>query len=479
MQGQINAKVYPYEINDMKEKYLIEIEEKLGPNKVQVGEKIKERYCHIWEMDKPLLAKAVIFPKTTQDVSDVLAICNKYNQPVVVHGGLTNLVGSTETNENEVVICMEKMNEIEELDLYSRTISVQSGVILETIHQAVDKEELLFPMTFGAKGSAQIGGVIATNAGGLRVFRYGMTRNLVLGLEVVLADGTIISSMKKIIKDNSGYDLKQLFIGSEGTLGVITKAVLRLQQKPKSRNSVFVAFKDFDKVVAFLKFMDAGLAGILSGYELLWELNFKAMTSPSTNIPKPLPYGYKYYVLLETLGSNYAKDQQRLEELLEEAILEEVVLDATIAQSEQHLELFWKIREDVDILVSQCNNVQHFDVSLPVPDIGAYVDGVFEALENMDEVEKYFAHGHVADGNIHFMIGKNNNSQDLISKINEIIYSPLKALGGSVSAEHGIGIHKKPYINICRSSEEIHLMQSLKVALDPKGILNRGKIIDC
>lgn len=463
----------------MKEKHIEEIEQKLGTDKVLVGEKVKERYCHIWEMDKPLLAKAVIFPKTTQDVSDILAICHNHNQPIVVHGGLTNLVGSTETNEHEVVICMEKMSAIEELDLSSRTITVQAGVILENIHQAVEKEELLFPMTFGAKGSTQIGGVIATNAGGLRVFRYGMTRNLVLGLEAVLADGTIISSLKKIIKDNSGYDLKQLFIGSEGTLGVITKAVLRLQQKPKSRNSAFVALNDFDKVVAFLKFMDAGLAGTLSGYELLWERNFKAMTSSSTNFPKPLPYGYKYYVLLETLGSDYDKDHQKLEELLEEALTEDFVLDATMAQSIQHLEIFWKIREDVDILVSQCNNVQNFDVSLPIPEIGTYVDTVFKALDKVPEVENYFAHGHVADGNIHFLVGKNDNTPELISKINNIIYNPLKALGGSVSAEHGIGVHKKQYLNLCRSKEEIQLMQSLKVAMDPKGILNRGKIIDC
>jgi len=463
----------------MKEKYIEEIGRKIGSNKVLIGEKVKERYCHIWEMDKPLLAKAVIFPRTTQDISDVLAICHKNHQPVVVHGGLTNLVGSTETSKDEVVICMEKMNGIEELDESSRTITVQAGVILENIHQAVEKKELLFPMTFGAKGSAQIGGVIATNAGGLRVFRYGMTRNLVLGLETVLADGTIISSLKKIIKDNSGYDLKQLFIGSEGTLGVITKAVLRLQQKPKSRNSAFVAINDFDKVVAFLKFMDASLAGTLSGYELLWELNFKAMTTPSANISKPLTYGYKYYVLLETLGSDYEKDHQRLEELLEEAFAEGLVLDATIAQSVKHLELFWKIREDVDILVSQCNNVQNFDVSLPIPEIGAYVDTVFEALEKIPEVENYFAHGHVADGNIHFLVGKNDNSSELIGKINDIIYHPLEALGGSVSAEHGIGVHKKPYLNLCRSKEEIQLMRSLKVAMDSRGILNRGKIFDC
>lgn len=465
-------------LTTMKEKLIEEIEQILKADQVLVGEKVKERYCHIWEMDKPLLAKAVLFPKTTQEVSNILALCNKHHQPVVVHGGLTNLVGSTQTDPDELVICMEKMNVIEELDTSSRTITVQAGVILEKIHQAVEEKDLLFPMTFGAKGSAQIGGVIATNAGGLRVFRYGMTRNLILGLEAVLADGTVISSMKKIIKDNSGYDLKQLFIGSEGTLGVVTRAVLRLQQKPKSRNSAFVGFNDFDKVVAFLKFMDAGLAGTLSGYELLWEQNLIAMTSPNTDIPKPLPDGCKYYVLLETLGSDYEKDFNRLAELLEEALTEGMILDATIAQSAQHLELFWKIREDVDVLVSQCDHVQNFDVSLPISQIGNYVDMVFPALDKIPEVENYFAHGHVADGNIHFLVGKSNDTQEVIDKVNDIVYNPLKALGGSISAEHGIGIHKKRYLLLCRSQEEIQLMQALKLAMDPRTILNRGKILE-
>ena len=462
----------------MVKKLIAQLEQNLGSSKILTGEKVKDRFHHIWEMDKPLEAIVVIFPTTTADVSTILSICHKHHQPVVVHGGLTNLVGSTETCKDEVVISMEKMNIIEELDEDSRTITVQAGVVLQNIHQAVDEKELLFPMTFGAKGSAQIGGVISTNAGGLRVFRYGMTRNLILGLEAVLADGTIISSMKKIIKDNSGYDLKQLFIGSEGTLGVITRAVLRLQQKPKSRNSAFVAMNDFDDVVAFLKFMDSGLAGILSGYELVWERNFKAMTSPPSNFAKPLPYGYKYYVLLETLGSDYNKDYQRLEDLLETALEKELVLNAVMAHSAQNLELFWKIREDVDVLVSQCNNAQNFDVSLPIPEIGKYVDSVFEALDNVPQVENYFAHGHVADGNIHFLVGKTDDSSKLTGKINDIIYEPLKILNGSVSAEHGVGMHKKPYLKLCRSIEEIALMRLMKKAMDPRIILNRGKIFE-
>ncbi len=462
----------------MDEPIIVALQAKLGTEKILTGEAVKERYCHIWRMQEPLNAKAVVLPKSTQDVSDTLKICYKYQQPTVVHGGLTNLVGSTETNANEVVISTEHMNLIEEVDEKSRSMTVQAGVILENIQTAAKENGLLFPLNFGAKGSAQIGGIISTNAGGLRVFRYGMTRSLILGLEVILADGTIISSMKKIIKDNSAYDLKHLFIGSEGTLGVISKAVLKLVEAPKSRTSAFVGFNDYDNVVSFLKYMDSGMASTLSGYELLLNSTFVAMTSPPASVKAPLSYDYKYYILLEGLGSHQENDQTRLQELLEKALAQELILDAVIAQSESDLSWFWTIREDAFVMVSQCDNDQQFDISLPTPLIGDYVNKTLEHLNEIPEVEKVFAFGHIADGNIHFIVGKNKESQKLINQINDLIYSPLKSLGGSVSAEHGIGLDKKSYLHISRSPQEIQLMKTLKMALDPGNLLNRGKVLD-
>lgn len=462
----------------MKTPILTELQQKLGIEKVLTGQAVKERYFHVWQMEEPLNAKAVLLPKTTQEVSDILKICHAHQQPIVVHGGLTNLVGSTETNPDEIVISTEKMNSIEEIDEKSRTMTVQAGVILENVQNAAKDKNLLFPLNFGAKGSAQMGGVISTNAGGLRVFRYGMTRNLVLGLETVLADGTIISSVKKIIKDNSAYDLKQLFIGSEGTLGIITKAVLKLVEAPKSRNSAFVGFNDYEKVVAFLKFMDAGLAGTLSGFELIWLETFKAMTSPPALVKPPLPYDYKYYVLLESLGSHPKQDKERMQELLETALEKNLILDGVMAHNESDLQWFWTTREDAQVINNQCNNAQHFDISLPIPVIGRLIDKMVEDLKQIPEVEKIFPFGHMADGNIHFIIGKSVQNQDLINRINQVIYAPLLSIGGSVSAEHGIGLHKKQYLELCRSSAEIQLMKQLKQTLDPLNILNRGKVID-
>lgn len=452
--------------------------QKLGSEKVLTEAAVKERYYHIWKMEEPLNALAVVLPKSTQDVADAMKICHEHNQSVIVHGGLTNLVGSTETTGNEVVIAMEKMNLIEELDEQSRTMTVQSGVILENIQNAATEKDLLFPMNFGAKGSAQIGGVISTNAGGLRVFRFGMTRNLVLGLEAVLADGTIISSLKKIIKDNSGYDLKQLFIGSEGTLGVITKAVLKLAEAPKSRISALVGINDFEKIPALLKFMDKGLAGTLSGFELIWQKTYETSTSAPNLAKPPVPHGYKYYVLMDSLGSQPESDSVIFKELVEAAFEDELILDAAFAENEFDTQWFWKIREDVHAFVSQANHDQHFDISIPIPLIGEIIDQIVEESALIPEVEVCYPFGHIADGNIHLVFGKSVHTPEVVHQINQVVYSKVQQVNGSVSAEHGIGLHKKKYLSLCRSAAEIEMMKTLKKALDPKGILNPGKVID-
>jgi FAD/FMN-containing dehydrogenase len=439
-------------------------------------EALSSRYNHIWHMDQSLKAFCVLLPENTKQVSDLIKICDTHNLPIVVHGGLTNLVGSTETNGNEVVISTERLNKIEEIDAASRTITVQAGVILEHIHDAVVEQKLLFPLNFGARGSAQIGGVISTNAGGLRVLKYGMARQLVLGLEAVTANGTIISSMKKIIKDNSAYDLKQLFIGSEGTLGVITRIILKLEETPKSRNAAYVGFNAYSKVVTFLKFMDSNLAGKLSGFELIWKNSYEQMTSVSDAVRPPLPYDYRYYVLIEALGSHQINDQTEFQDLLENALENEMILDAVMAQSPSDVAWFFRIREDVNNLVDFMQHDQHFDISLPIPLIGTYIAARYESLARINGVDKIYAFGHVADGNIHFMIGKSNLSDGLKKEIDHCIYDGLQAIGGSVSAEHGIGTHKKAYLELCRTPEEIALMRSLKSFMDPKGILNPGKI---
>jgi len=450
----------------------------LGPIKVLTRDALSQRYEHIWTMNKPLTALALVTPTSTIEVSEIMKLCHQYKQPVVLYGGLTGLVGATKTDKKELVISLEKMNAIEDIDPESRTVTVQAGVVLQHIHEELKNHNLLFPLNFGAKGSAQVGGFISTNAGGLRVFRYGMTRALVLGLEVVLADGTILSSMKKIIKDNSGYDIKQLFIGSEGTLGIITRAIFKVVEAPKSQNSAWLSVNSYENVMALLKFVESSLGGTLSGFELLWEDTFEALTSPPATVKPPLKYGSPYYVLIEQQGSNQSKDREQFEQVLALALEQELITNAAIAFTKADVKWFWQIREDVHVLVSQCDNNQQYDVSIPIPAIGRYVEETKKKLLQIPEVDKVFALGHAADGNIHFSLGKSRESEELKHLINQVIYEPLKELGGSVSAEHGIGFDKKRYLHICRTKEEIEVMRVIKKSLDTYSLLNRGRIID-
>jgi len=437
-----------------------ELKDKLLLDQIVLGEQLHSRYTHIWKMEEGLKAIAAVLPKSTMDVSKILKICSKYKQKVVIHGGLTNLVGGTETEGDELVISLEKMNKIEEVDSMSRTITAQAGVILQAIHKKADEHNLFFPLNFGAKGTAQVGGIVSSNAGGLRVLKFGMTRQLVLGLEGVLADGTIISGLKKIVKDNSGYNLNQLFVGSEGTLGVVTKAVFRLYEKPTSRQSCMAAVRDYDSVVALMKHMDAGLAGLLSGFELMWNNYYQMATSSPSLVKPPLPHGHPYYVLVESLGSDNDSDRDKMTGLLESALHKNLIEDAVMAHSESDMNWFWTIREDVRAAVSQMKVDQHFDISLPISKIGEVIDTMLATLKNLKGVKQIITFGHVADGNIHLIVGKDTDAPELTLAVNDIIYAPLKDIGGSVSAEHGIGLHKR------------ETMQLLKRTLDPLNILN-------
>ena len=449
----------------------------VGEDSVLSDGKEKSRFDHIWKTDIPTNAIAVVFPKDTDELSSIMKVCFENNQKILVQGGLTNLVGSTKTFKDEIIVSLDRMNKIEEIDEKSRTITLQSGVIVEDAINAVNEKDLLLPLNFGAKGSAQIGGVVSTNAGGLRVIKYGMTRGLVLGLEAVLSNGEIISSMKKVIKDNSGYDLKQIFIGSEGTLGIVTKAILKLEEKPESRCTALVALNSYDNVVNLLKFVEKGLSGTLTGFELMWNDTYKTMRDSSENFSPLLTSIHPFYVFIESLGSNLNSDFDKLSELISEAAEQNLIEDAILAQNEREQKIIWDMREDVSVLAKKSKFDQHFDISLPIPVIDKEIQIATKKLKKLSFVEHVFTFGHVADGNIHFIIGKNDNSIKNAEKVNQIIYSNLKENGGSVSAEHGIGLDKKKYLYTSRSTEEINLMKTLKKILDPKNILNPGRVI--
>ncbi|ABD87645.1 FAD-binding oxidoreductase [Rhodopseudomonas palustris] len=425
-----------------------------------------------------LRAAALVRPASTKEVSDVLRWCHAHNVAVITQGGLTGLVHGADAGPNDVILSLERMRAIEAIDPVQRTATVQAGVVLQTLQEAVEQYDLAFPLDLGARGSATIGGNAATNAGGNRVIRYGMTRDMVLGLEVVLADGSVVSSMNQLIKNNAGYDLKQLFIGSEGTLGVITKLVLRLREKPLATNMAFVGLDSFDAVAKFLKHSDRALGGTLSAFEVMWQSFYQLVTTAPAKGQPPIAQNYPYYVLIESQGADHELDTPRFHAAMEQALEAGLIADAAIAQSEADCQAFWALRDDVGQVVQGGLPVV-FDVSLPIAAMEAYAEGLRATLEAEIGDHRLWIFGHLGDGNLHVVVQvKPQNYLALRPKIEALVYRPLAACRGSVSAEHGIGLEKKPYLHISRNAAEIALMRTLKSALDPKGILNPGKIFE-
>ena len=452
-------------------------EEILDTSYILSGDELKSRFYHIWKTNISLESLCLLLPKSSEEISAILKICNDNNQEIIVHGGLTNLVGSTISNRSQVVISLERMNKIIEIDEQGKTITCESGAIIEDIINAVKDKDLLLPLNFGARGSAQIGGAVSTNAGGLRVFKYGMTRNLVMGIEAILPDGTIISSLKKLMKDNSGYDLKQLFIGSEGTLGIVTKVVLRLYRLPKTRYTSLAVTNNYQNVLDLLKIMEDKISSSLTGFELLWNETYKKMVDDKTLYNMYLPDNFKYYVFIEYMGGDFENDYNNFESVVLDCVDKGLIDDAVIGKDDKEQVNIWGIREDVAVLADEREFDQQFDISIPVALIGEVIDKISKELKDCEGVKTIYPFGHVADGNIHFIIGKDSDNDDLKSKINDIIYNNTKLVDGSISAEHGIGLDKKKYLIKSRSEDEIELMRLIKKSIDPKNILNPGRVI--
>ena len=447
-----------------------------GDDAVLTGADVSGRAAGIWRKDS-IRAKALLRPRDTQGVSKALAVCHAHGQSVIAHGGLTGLVGSALTSPDDVVISLERMNKIEEINSVDRTMTVQAGVVLQTVQEQADAAGLLYPLDLGGRGSATIGGNISTNAGGNRVIRYGMTRDMVLGLEAVLADGTVVSSMNQMIKNNAGYDLKQLFIGSEGTLGIVTRAVLRLREKPRSQETLFVALDDFAKLARFLKTMDAALGGTLSAFEVMWNNFYRLVTTAPAKGQPPLSQDYPYYVLVEAMGGDPEQDHQRIETALGVAYEEGLIADAVVAQSDAQRRQIWALRDDVEQTFRYAPSFT-FDVSMRISRMEAYVAEVNRRIAAHYAQFHNFTFGHMGDGNLHFVISVGEGGAHAREIVERSVYEPLVEIAGSVSAEHGVGLEKKPYLQICRSPIEVAVMRTLKQTLDPKRILNPGKIFD-
>jgi len=428
-----------------------------------------------WDTHSGCLARAIVEPETTEEVAAIMRCCNDAGQTVVPFGGMTNLVQGCATTPDDIVLSLKRLNQIEHVDPSAGVLTAQAGATLQQAQDAAAAEELFFPVDIGARGNCQLGGLVASNAGGNKVIRYGMTRDTVLGLEAVLADGTVISSLNRFIKNNSGFDLKHMFIGSEGVLGVITRLVFRLRATARSHNVALVACEDFDSVVATLEIANRTLSSTLSAFEVMWNSFYELAVEPRGRLNAPLQPGATLYVLIETMGSDQDHDMVAFEAMLEDLMERGLLVDGVLAKSEKEREQIWQIRDEVEPVIGGSHN---FDVSLRSADIGDYVSQVEAAIGKLFPDARVIAFGHLGDNNVHVSVGGIEWNDESILSVERAVYGCLEPFAGAISAEHGIGLEKRAYLPISRTDAEIELMKSLKRMLDPNNILNPGKVVD-
>jgi len=426
----------------------------------------------------PLLLK----PVTAAEVSAILGICHETGTPVVTQGGNTGLVGGQIPLHGEVLLSTQRLNRIRAMDTEGMTLVAEAGVTLAQVQHAADDQHLLFPLSLASEGSCTIGGNIATNAGGTHVLRYGMTRALVLGLEVVQADGTILAMLRALHKDNSGYDLKQAFIGSEGTLGVITAATLRLFPKPEVAVTALAALPSPAAAVKLLAAMQAHTGGMLSAFELMPRIAMDFVTRHIDGTRDPFATPSPWYVLMEATGGSHANLIASFEDGLADAITEGLVTDAVVASSAAQAQALWKLRESIsESQKREGSSIKH-DIAVPVAAIPDFLAKAVPAVLAIVPGARPVSFGHLGDGNLHFNFNSPaaGDDPDFLAQWDEVqqtVHDVVKEFSGSISAEHGIGAMKVGQLPRYKSHEELDAMRALKRAFDPKNILNPGKLI--
>ena len=426
-------------------------------------------YLTDWRKQYSGAAECVVRPGSTEEVARVVALCAGEGVAMVPQGGNTGLVGGSVPTgaRREVVLALARMNRIRSLDRLNDTATVEAGCVLAAVQAAAADAGRLFPLSLAAEGSCQIGGNLSTNAGGVNVLRYGTAREQVLGLEVVLPDGRVWDGLRGLRKDNTGYDLKQLFLGAEGTLGVITAAVLRLYPKPTASATAWIALASPAQAVELLAALRSRVGERVSAFELVSRSCLQAVLAHVPGARDPLGTPHAWYVLAEFGDSGSTEDlRERLEGALEGH-------EAVLAQSGEQARSLWRLRESIP--EAQFSNVKH-DISVPVSKIAEFIELTDQALKSAFSNTTIFCFGHVGDGNLHYNIGP----AALLPQreaVNRIVYDAVARLGGSISAEHGLGQLKREAVRRQKSPLELELMRALKTALDPKGLMNPGKVL--
>ena len=427
---------------------------------------------------------AVVQPRSTQEVSQIMTLCHETRTPVVTQGGNTGMSGGATPDDSgaQVILSLTRMNTIREVDVLNNTLTAEAGVLLANIQQAAEGVNRYFPLSLGSEGSCTIGGNLATNAGGISVLRYGNTRDLALGLEVVLPDGKVWRGLRGLRKDNSGYDLKDLFIGSEGTLGVITSAVLKLFPKPTSRASAWVGARDLDALVALLGHMRELSGDRLVAFEMLTEASLQLIVQHVVDVKPPLADRHRFHALIELADTRSEGLHELIESGLSEAMERDLIQDAVIGLSLAQRQSFWKIREGISQAQVRAGYAIKHDVALPISVIPAFVAQAEASIQAASPGANIINFGHLGDGNLHFnvLMAPDTPRQvqyERIAQMNRIVHDLVIEMGGTLSAEHGIGQLRRDELKHYKPTVEFDLMMLIKQSIDPNQIMNPGKLL--
>ncbi|WP_043529913.1 FAD-binding oxidoreductase [Litchfieldella xinjiangensis] len=464
--------------------FIAALSDLLGPSGVLRDAADMPRYTRDWaghELGQPL---AVARPATTEEVAAVVRLCHENGIAMVPQGGHTGLVGSAfpGLDDRELVISLERLNRIRDIDPINFSMTVEAGCVLEEIKRAAEEHDCDFPLSLGAQGSCQIGGNIATNAGGLNVLRHGMMRELVLGLEVVLPDGRVWNGLHSLHKDNRGYSLQQLFLGSEGTLGIVTGAVLKLAPRPDQTATALIGLPSVAAVVELYGLARRGCSDLLSAFELIPRRCLELAMEASPRLSDPMDDAYPWYVLMEVAATGPVDLGTMIEQLLENGMERGLVLDGVLASSGAQAEQLWQFRESM--LEGQRMHGEHLrtDVSVPISSIAAFVERAETVVAEASPDSEVIAYGHVGDGNLHFNILPPRELSDadkatLLHDLEMRVFAVLDDFHGSISAEHGIGRTKQEAYLQRLPAVERELLQGIKRVFDPKGLMSTGRIL--
>ena len=455
----------------------------VGNKNVITNKKDMEKYLKEWRGIYNGIAGAIIKPKSTKEVSNILKYSYEKNISCIPQGGNTGLVGGQiPFNKDHIVISLERLSKIREINIINQTITVEAGLILYNLQKICDENNLLFPLSLASEGSCSVGGNIATNAGGVAVLHYGNTRELVMGLEIVLPDGSVVNNLKTLIKDNTGYSLKDLFVGSEGTLGVITAATLKVFPKPKRIYTALISINSPKESIKILNYIKNNFSIPLTAFELMNNFSIELVERHINDILMPIKK-FKWLILIEFSSIEASKNEKdKIENILNEILNQNLAKDIFIAQSLEQSKNIWNIRESISEAQKKEGGSIKNDISIPIEDISKFINSAIKISKEVIPGSRCVVFGHIGDGNIHFNISQpvKANKDKFLKKEKDLrkkIINLTLDLKGSISAEHGIGLARKDDLKKYKK-KDVEIFKSIKKSFDPKNIMNPGKVID-